>query len=210
MSPFSLILRQTVRLAYRKGGGAFGSMAFYIMTVTLMIFALGPDIMGAHAAAVMCVALLLSTVTTVPHFYERDFEDGTLEQFLLQPVLLELLVLAKICGQWLANMLPIMVATPVLGIMANLDGTQVGQVLSILLLASPTILSLSSIGAALTIDSKRGGLLQALIVMPLTIPVLIFAASQGEGASLFLIGMMTASLPISCLVSAALIRISQD
>lgn len=211
MSPFSLILNQTVTLAYRKGGGAFGTMAFYIITVTLFTFALGPENMSAHAGAVMCVGLLLASVTALPQFYERDFEDGTLEQFLLQPMLLELLVLAKICGQWLANILPILVATPLLAVMANLSGTQTLQALLILLLASPTIVALGSIAAALTIDSRRGGLLQALIVMPLTIPVLIFAASAGgQGALWFLTGMLLASVPLSCYVSAALIRVSQD
>ncbi len=211
MSPFSLVLRQTVQLAYRKGGGAFGTMAFYIITVTLFTFALGPEIMTQHASAVMCVALLLSCVTILPLFYERDFEDGTLEQLMLQPMLLEMLVLAKISGQWIANMVPILFATPILAAMANLTMPQTMDVLYVLLLVSPTLVALSSLAASLTIDSKRGGLLQALIMMPLTMPLLIFASSSGEqGAILFLYGMLFAIVPMSCFLSALLIKLSGD
>ena len=166
--------------------------------------------MKEHAGAAMCVALLLSTVTSLPLLYERDFEDGTLEQFLLQPMLLEVLALAKICGQWLACILPILAVSPLLALMANLDTAQTLHVMLMLIFASPTIIALGSIAAALTIGSKRGGLLQALVVLPLYIPVLIFAASGGQGALLFLSGMLFATLPLSCFVSAALIRMSQD
>jgi len=211
MSPFNIVLQQTVRLAFRKGGGAFGTMAFYIIIVTLFTFGLGPESMNAHAGAVMCVALLLSTLTALPLFYERDNEDGTLEQYLLQPVTLEILVCAKICGQWLASVVPMLAVSPLLAIMANVDGEQIGRIMTLLVLASPTVIALGSIGAALTLGSKRGGLLQSLIVMPLYIPVLIFAASAGEQAALlFLGGMLFAALPLACFVSAALIRISQD
>jgi heme exporter protein B len=207
---FNLLLIQTVKLAFRKGGGALGACAFYVIVVTLFTFALGTGGMKAHGAAAMCVALLLSTVTVLPLFYERDFEDGTLEQFLLQPVLLEMLVLAKICGQWLATVLPMLAVSPLLALMANLDTAGTLQMMLRLALATPTIVALASIAAALTIGSRRGGLLQALVVLPLYIPVLIFAASGGQGAILFLCGMMFAALPLSCFVSAALIRMSQD
>jgi len=208
---FSLVFRQTVRLAFRKGGGAMGTCAFYVIIVTLFTFALGPELARAHAGAVMCVALLLATVTALPLFYERDFEDGTLEQLLLQPTVPELLVLAKICGQWLACTLPVLLVTPLLAVMANLTGGESMRVMVLLWLASPTIIALGSIAAALTLGTRRGGLLQALVVMPLTIPVLIFAASAGDqGAVLFLTGMLCAALPLSCFASAALIRASVD
>jgi len=208
---FFLILKQMLLLAFRKGGGALGTLAFYIIIVTLFTFGLGPEGMKEHAGAVLCVALLLSTVTALPLLYERDFEDGTLEQFLLQPAMLEVLVLAKICGQWLASMAPLLALSPLLAVMAGLDAKEMMQALLLLLLASPTIMALGSIAAALTLGSRRGGLLQALVVMPFYIPVLIFAASAGgQGAMLFLGGMLFASLPLACLASAALIRVSQD
>lgn len=208
---FWLVLEQTVRIAFRKGGGALGTLAFYVITVTVFTFGLGPEGMHHHARAVLCVALLLSTITSLPLLYERDHEDGTLEQFLLQPVLLEVLVLAKIGGQWVASLLPMLLVSPLLAVMAGLGMEQTAYVMAMLLLASPTMVALGSIAAALTLGSKRGGLLQALVVMPLYIPVLIFAAAlEGQAAYLSLGAMMCASLPLACYISAALIRISQD
>ncbi len=208
---FSLMLGQTVSLAFRKGGGAFGTCAFYIIIVTLFTFALGPEAMAAQAGAVMCVGLLLASISALPLFYERDHEDGTLEQLLLQPVVLEWLVLAKIVGQWVSLVVPILIVSPLLAVTANMDSAQTWHAVSMLVLASPTVIALGSIAGALTLGSKRGGLLQALVVMPLYVPVLIFAASAGQqGALLLLTGMLCGMLPLACFVSAALIRISQD
>lgn len=210
MNPFWLVLKQTVMLAFRKGGGAMGCMAFYVISVTLFTFALGPEATGGSAGAVLCVALLLSTVTVLPLFYERDHEDGTLEQLLLYPMLLELLVLAKLLGQWLSCILPMLAVSPLLALSCGLSGGQMSQALWPLLLASPTVVALGSLAAALTLDTRRGGLLQALVVMPLYVPVLIFAASGQGAAALILSAMLFASLPLSCFLSAALIRISQE
>jgi heme exporter protein B len=209
MSPFSLVFRQTLKLAFRKGGGAFGACAFYVIIVTLFTFALGAQVMAEHASAVLCVAMLLSIITSLPLLFERDHEDGTLEQYLLQPTPLEWLVAAKIAGQWCAQMLPILLVSPLLALTANLSATQTLEALRMLLLASPTLVCLGAVGAALTLGSKRGGLLQALIVMPLYIPVLIFA-SGGAGGILFLAAMGCASVPLGVIVCAALVRLSQD
>jgi heme exporter protein B len=207
---FSLILKQTLIHAYRKGGGAFGTCAFYIIIITVFAFGLGPEGIKNYAGAVMCVGLLLATVTALPLMYERDHEDGSLEQFLLQPVALEVVVLAKIMGQWLSVIGPILIISPAMAVFSDLDYGQTLQVLLKLLLASPTLVAIGSIAAALTIGAKRGGLLQALVVIPFYIPVLIFAAASGEESILFLSGMLFASLPIACWVGAALIRVSQD
>jgi heme exporter protein B len=208
---FRLILMQALSHAFRKGGGAFGVCAFYIIIVTLFTFALGPDGMHEHAGAVMCVAMLLSSITALPLLYERDYEDGTLEQFLLWPIALELLVLAKILGQWLAIILPILLISPIMALFANLNVEQTTTALMMLLLASPTMVAIGAIAAALTIGAKRGGLLQALVTLPLYIPILIFAASTGgQGALLFLGGMILASLPAACFICANLIYLSAD
>lgn len=209
-SMFTLILTQTVTLAFRKGGGALGTLAFYIIIVTLFTFALGPQGIKAYAAAIMCVALLLSVITALPLMYERDYEDGTLEQLLLQPAPLELLVLAKILGQYVASIAPILIVSPLLAMMAGLTPIQTVHALLQLSLAAPTLVALGSIAASLTLGARRGGLLQALIIMPLMIPVLIFAANGGQGALLFLTGLLLGVLPLSCYISAALIAVSED
>lgn len=214
MKIFSLIFSQSLRLSFRKGGGALGACAFYVIVVTLFTFAIGPQAITQYAAAIMCVSMLLATITTLPLLFERDYEDGTLEQFLLQPVLLELLILAKICGQWCSHIIPILLVSPLLAVMADLSFEQTLHTMLVLLLASPTMVALGAIGAALTIGSKRGGLLQALVVMPLYIPVLIFASASGhnggQGGSLFLSGMLFVSLPLACYVCSALIRANDD
>jgi heme exporter protein B len=92
---FLLILLQSLRLSFRKGGGAFGSCAFYIIVVTAFTFSIGPDAVRTYATGIMCISMLLAAITTLPLLFERDYEDGTMEQYLFQPVLLELLVLAK-------------------------------------------------------------------------------------------------------------------
>lgn len=207
---FSLILKQTITHAFRKGGGAMGTAAFYIIIVTLFTFALSPETMAHYAGAVMAAAMLLSSLIALPLFYERDFEDGTLEQYLVQPVMLELLVLAKIAGGWLAIALPILMVSPLLAMFSGLAFEQAQSALLSLLLASPSIVAVGSLAAALTIGVKRGGLLQALIILPLYMPILIFAASAGgQGATLFLTAILLASLPLSCFVSAWLIRAAE-
>lgn len=208
---FYLIFNQSLTHSFRKGGGAFGVLAFYIMVVTIFAFALTPEGLHRHANAVMCVGLLLACITALPILYEQDHEDGTLEQFLLQPVALEWLVAAKLSGLYIAIMLPVLLLSPILTIMAGLDYDATLTTLTHLLLVSPTILAIGSITAALTLGHRHGGLLQAIITLPLAIPPLIFAASSsGQGATLFLAGLVLISLPLSCLVSAALIRLSQD
>ncbi len=208
---FTLILTQTISHAFRKGGGAFGTLAFYVLVVTMFTFALNPQTLHEHAGAVMCVALLLASITSLPLLFERDHEDGTLEQLLLQPVALEILVLAKIAGLWVSIMLPILIISPVIAAMAHLDAVQTAQALCMLLLASPSIVAIGAVTAALTLGNKRGGLLQALVALPLYTPVLIFAASiSGQGAMFFLAAIACAILPLSCMVCAALIKLSQE
>lgn len=211
MHIFGLIMLQSLSHAFRKGGGAFGALAFYVIVMTLFAFALGPDGLHRYAGAVMCVAMVLASTTALPLLYERDHEDGTLEQYLLQPTALEWLALAKIAGHWVSIMGPMLTISPVMAMIANLSWEQSMVSITSLLLASLSVVAIGSLAAALTLGSKRGGLLQALITLPLTTPVLIFAAStSGEGALLFLGGIALALLPLSCFVSAALIRMSVD
>lgn len=211
MSFFWLILTQTLTHAFRKGGGALGTVAFYVIIVTLFTFALGPDTMAMHAGAVMAAAMLLASLIALPLMYERDHEDGTLEQLLLAPVTLELLVLAKIAGTWLAIAIPMLLVSPLVAALYGLSLPDIQAIWVQLLLASPSMIAVGSVGAALTIGARRGGLLQALIVLPLYIPLLIFAASgDGPETAVLLTAISCASVPLSCLISAALLRATQD
>ncbi len=205
---FKAVLNQTLSLAFRKGGGAMGALAFYVIVFTLFTFALGPEGMLRDALAVMCVALLLSSVIAVPHIFERDYEDGMLEQYLLQPIMLEVIIGAKLLGMWVVQLLPILLIAPLLCLMAGLDVAESSELLWRLFLLSPSMAAIATLTAALTIGSKRGGVLPALISLPLSIPLIIFAAGvHGNGAMLLLAAFAFASVPLTCFVSAALIRV---
>ena len=205
---FFLILTQTLTLSLRKGGGALGTLGFYILVFTLFAFAMGPEGISEFALPVMCVALLLAHTLSLPLLYERDFEDGTLEQYLLAPMALELLVLAKCIGQWMVQLLPILLMLPLLGIMANVSAQTNIENCMRLLLISPSLIAIGSLTAALTLGSKRGGILPALISLPLTIPLVIFGCSSGTGAMLMLTAFALGSVPLSCWLSAAILRMA--
>ncbi len=208
---FKLILLQSLSQSFRRGGGAFGACAFYIIIVTLFAFTLSPELLASHAGAVMCVAMLLASITSMPMLFERDYEDGTLEQFLLWPVVLEVLVLAKITGQWLAVTLPILLVSPLVALLAGLETAVALKALAQLFLASFSMIAISAIASSLTLGAKRGGLLQALITLPLFVPVAIFAASSsGAGALLFLAAMALALWPLACFVCAAVLKVAVE
>jgi len=204
---FSLVLNQTIKLAFRKGGGAMGCLAFYIIIFTLFTFALAPEAMREYALAVMCVSLVLASVTAQPLIFEADFEDGMLEQYVLKAPLLEAVVLAKLVGQWMVQLLPVLVIMPLLGVMAGLDGRYSAEIFMRMLLLSPSIAALGVMTAAFTLGSRRGGLLPALLMLPLLMPLVIFASSMGgQGAWLLLAASALVSVPFSCFVSAAILR----
>ncbi len=204
---FFLILTQTLILSLRKGGGALGTLGFYVLVFTLFTFAMGQEGIHRYALPVMCVALLLANVVSLPLLYERDFEDGMLEQYLLAPMALELLVLAKLIGQWMVQLLPIVLMLPLLGIMANVTLQTNSENCLRLFLISPSLIAVGSLTAALTLGSKRGGVLPALISLPLTIPLVIFGCNvAGEGAMLMLAAFALASVPLACWLSAAILR----
>ena len=206
---FSLILTQTIKLAFRKGGGALGTLAFYIIIFTLFAFALSPEAMREYALAVFTVALVLASVTAQPLVFEQDYDDGMLEQYILKVPALELVVLAKLLGQWVVQLLPILFTLPLLSIMAGLPNTQTMDVILRMALLSPSIAAIGVLTAAFTLGSRRGGLLPALIMLPLLMPLVIFAsATSGAGAILLLAAAALASVPLCCYVSAVVLRMA--
>ncbi len=206
---FSLVLSQTIRLAFRKGGGAMGCLAFYIIVFTLFAFALSPEAMEQYALSVMVVALVLASVTAQPLIFEQDYEDGTMEQYVLKAPALELVVLAKLIGQWVVQLMPILLTLPLLSMMAGLDRPQAADVMMRMVLLSPGIAAVSILTAAFTLGSRRGGLLPALISLPLLMPLVIFASSVGgAGEILLLAAASLASVPFSCYVSASVLKLT--
>lgn len=206
---FKLVFTQTITLAFRKGGGAWGCLAFYVIVFTLFAFALSPEAMREYALAVLVMALVLASVTAQPLIFERDEEEGMLEQYVLKSPALEGIVLAKLIGQWVVQLLPILLTLPLMTLMAGLEEEPARAVMWRMLLLSPSVAAIGVLTAAFTLGDKRGGLLPALIMLPLLMPIVIFASSIGGAGTLLLLGAAAlVSVPFSCYVSAAILRIS--
>ncbi|MDO8411952.1 MAG: heme exporter protein CcmB [Phenylobacterium sp.] len=215
---FWALLRRDVRLATQVGGGGGMAVFFFLVVITLLPMGIGPNLnlLGQIAPGLLWVALLLSSLLTLDRLFQADFEDGTLEVLTLGHLPLELTVVAKIMAHWLTTGLPLVVATPLLGLLLNLGAEQFEPLILAMAIGTPALSLMGSIGAALTVSLRRGGLLASLLVIPFYIPVLIFgvaAAGDGEvlsGAAhqaLLLLGAVTlASLVVGPWAAAAALR----
>ena len=163
------------------------------------------------------MAALLATMLSLERLFRDDFDDGSLEQLLLSPHPLALLVLAKALAHWLLTGLPLLIASPLLGVLLGLPAQALGVLALSLLLGTPSLSLIGAIGVALTVGLSRGGVLLALLLLPLYVPVLIFAtaavaaAAQGlpaTGQLLLLAALLAAAVTLAPLATAAGLRIS--
>tara|TARA_R110000868_G_scaffold34067_2_gene123262 strand:- start:11846 stop:12520 length:675 start_codon:yes stop_codon:yes gene_type:complete len=215
---FWALLRRDVKLATQVGGGGGMAVFFFLVVVTFLPLGVGPDLklLGQIAPGLLWVALLLSSLLTLDRLFQADFEDGTLDVLSMGSLPLELMVTAKITAHWLTTGLPLVIATPLLGLLLNLDVDQFSPMILAMFIGTPALSLLGAVGAALTVSLRRGGLLASLLVMPFYIPVLIFGvAAAGGGAALpgaahqalLLLGAVTlASLVIGPVAVAASLR----
>ncbi len=196
------------------------SCLFYVIVVTLFPLGVGPDsvLLRALGPGVLWVAALLASLLALPRLFAMDFADGTLEQMALSPYPLPALISGKIAAHWLATGLPLVAASPLLGLQFGLGGDELVVLALGLLLGTPTLSLLGAIGAALTLGLRSGALL-ALLVLPLYVPVLIFGAGAvdavrtglGASAQLSLLGAgLLAALVGAPLAAAAAVRIALD
>lgn len=205
------VFLRDLRIAPRRGGGLFATLGFCLMVFCAFAFSLGPEALHAVAPRVLVTCVLLSLLLALPNLFERDDEDGTLEQYLLAPGALEWLVLAKLAAFWLTAALPLILLAPLLALMADLSGEAMCTLLITLALSTPTLCAVGALSAALTLGIRRSGITQALIVLPLYIPPLIFAAGADmQGAGTLLAAMALIAVPVSCLLSAVLLRITVE
>lgn len=184
--PFSTLVRRDLKLAVREGGALGTALGFFLVVVSLMPLGLGPDLnlLSRIAAGVLWIALLLSALLSLPRILEADHEDGSLEVMALGELPLELVVAAKSLAHWISTGIPLALMAPLLGILLNLDLASVPALVGTMLAGTPAISFLGSIGAALTLRARRGGLLLALLVLPLYVPTLIFGISAISSAAL--------------------------
>ena len=208
MSPFLALLARDLKLAVRDGGALGTALGFNLIVVALLPLGLGPDLnlLARIAAGVLWIALLLSALLSLPRLFETDFEDGTLEILATGSLPLELVVVAKSLAHWITTGIPLVLMAPVLGLLLNLDPGTLPILLTTLLLGTPAVSFLGSIGAALTLGSRRGGLLIALLVLPLYVPTLIFGVST-VSAAVLATGGTTAPLLVLAAISLAAIVI---
>lgn len=204
MSAFLALFKRDVKLALREGGAIGTALGFFLVVVTLMPLGLGPDLnlLSRIAPGVLWIALLLSALLSLPRIFESDFEDGAIEVMATGDLPLELVAAAKSLAHWITTGVPLALLAPVLGILLNLDISAYPVLVATMLAGTPAISFLGAIGAALTLRVRRGGLLLALLVLPLYVPTLIFGISAISAATLSA-GSIEASFAILTAISLA-------
>ncbi|WP_375465725.1 heme exporter protein CcmB [uncultured Methylobacterium sp.] len=178
------LVSRDLALAARVGGSGTLSLVFFLMIVALVPFALGPDLnlLARIGPAILWLAAVLSTLIGLDRLFQADEEDGSLDLMTAAPVPLELVVLAKVAAHWLTTGLPLALASPLFGLLVALDGTAMAATALTLLAGTPALTFVGAVGAALTASIRRGGLILAVLVLPLMIPTLIFGVSAAQSA----------------------------
>jgi heme exporter protein B len=203
MTALSALLVRDMRLAVRVGGGAMMGVLFFLIVVTLVPFAVGPDLAQLQriGPAILWIGALLASLLTLDRLFAADHEDGSLDLLLMGRAPLELAVLAKAIAHWITTGLPLVIAAPLLGLFLNLEPMATGAVALTLLAGTPALTCIGVIGAALSVALRRGGLLLPVLVLPLTIPVLIFGVSASNAA---MVGPVTFGAPFTILCALTL------
>jgi len=221
IAAFLTIIARTAELSLRLGGGMVG-LVFLLGVVTVVPFGVGPDmrLLSQIGPAIIWIGALLATLLGLDRLFQDDRDDGSLDLLALSPLPLELIVLAKAAGHWIATGLPLVLGAPILGIFLGLD-LQAEAVLALtLLVGTPALTLIGTIGAALMVALRRGGMLVAVLVLPFAIPVLIFGAGASQGASvsapsfsapfLVLCALTLAGSVVACFAGAAALRVGLD
>jgi heme exporter protein B len=218
---FILVVRRDLVLAMRRRADVLTTLIFFVMVVSLFPLGVGPetDMLRKMAPGVLWVAALLSSMLSLGRLFSADYLDGTLEQMLLAPQSLSVLVLGKMASHWMVSGLPLALMTPVLGLQFDMTVQAIGVLMLSLLLGTPVLSMIGAIGAALTLGLRGGGVLLSLLVLPLCIPVLIFgtgavqAVTSGLNVSshLSLLGaLLVLAVAFTPWVTAQALRISME
>lgn len=180
-----LVIRRDLLLAMRRRADVLTTLIFFVMVVSLFPLGVGPelDMLRKMAPGVVWVAALLASMLSLGRMFSADYLDGTLEQMLLAPQSLSMLVLGKILAHWMLSGLPLVLMAPVLGLQFDMSPQALWVLILVLLLGTPILSMIGAIGAALTLGLRGGGVLVSLLVLPLCIPVLIFGTGAVEAVS---------------------------
>jgi heme exporter protein B len=218
---FLKLLRRDLLLAARARTEWLNPLFFFVIVVSLFPLGVGPEpnTLRTMAPGIIWVAALLATMLSLDGLFRSDFLDGALEQMLLSPHPTSVLVLAKVVAHWLLTGLPLILMSPLLGILMHLPNEALPTLMATLALGTPVLSLIGAIGAALTVGLRRGGVLVSLLVLPLYIPVLIFAANAvasaamglGIEAQLSLLGALLGfALAFAPLATAAALRVGME
>lgn len=204
MNALAALLVRDMRVAVRLGGGALIGVLFFLTVVTLVPFAIGPDLvlLARIGPAILWLGALLASLLALDRLIAADYEDGSLDVILMARVPLELALAVKALAHWLTTGLPLVIAAPLLGLLLNLEPMATGAVALTLLVGTPALTFIGLIGAGLTVALRRGGLLLAVLILPLTIPVLIFGVAS---ANAVIVGPMSFGTPFTMLCALTLI-----
>lgn len=176
-SAFSLLLKRDLTLAYRRRAELVNPLLFFVLVTAMFPLGIGndPKLIQAVGPGVIWVAALLAALLSLDSMFRSDFEDGSLEQFMLSAHPVSILVLAKIMAHWMVTGLPLFIAAPLLATMLNIPAEAIPTLMLTLVLGTPVLSLIGSVGVALTVGLRRGGVILSLLVLPLFVPVLIFA-----------------------------------
>jgi heme exporter protein B len=221
MNRFFEVVRRDLRLALRQGSDSIMVVTFFVLTVVLFPFGIGPEvnILERVSAGVLMVTALLASMLSLDRLFQADYEDGSLELLVLTPTPLGLIVAAKVTAHWLTTGLPLLIAAPVLAVLLHMQSEGFATLLLAMLLGTPILSLVGGIGAALVLGARRGGVLLSLLILPLYVPVLIFgvgaidASVQGMSARphlMILAAILAVALPLAPWATAAALRQSLE
>lgn len=195
---FLAIVRRDLVLAFRRRSEIANPLLFFILIITLFPLGIGaqPKLLQAIAPGIIWVSALLATMLSLDGLFRSDFDDGSLELLLLSPYPTPVLILGKISAHWLVTGLPLLLIAPLLALLLGISERALGTLLLTLLLGTPVLSLIGAIGVALTVGLRRGGMIMSLLVLPLYVPVLIFASNA--------VDMAASGLPVSAQINIML------
>lgn len=216
---FLVLIRRDLVLAVRHRAEIANPLLFFVLVTSLFPLGIGanPNLLQAVAPGIIWVAALLASLLSLDNIFRSDFDDGSLEQYLLSSHPVSVLVLAKIIAHWLITGLPLLLVSPLLGVLLRLPAEGISILFVTLLLGTPVLSLIGAVGVALTVGLRRGGMILSLLVLPLYIPLLIFAASAVDTAAAglpvtahlsLIAGLLVLALSLSPFATAAALRVS--
>jgi len=221
MNRFSTLISRDIRLALRQGSALTLSLSFFVIVIVLFPLGVGPElsILTRIGPGVLWIGALLACLLTLDRIFQADFEDGSLDLLVTGPLPVVAVVLAKVIAHWVTSVLPLIIVAPILALTLNMPFDGIWVLTVTLLIGTPTLSLIGSVGAALTVGMRRGGVLLSLLVLPLYIPILIFGAAAVEASVavldvtphlLLMAGISLGALVICPIAAAAALRLALD